>query len=159
MFHIANKRKLYQITILFKLHQTQSQCCQKPTRIATRTLWTLVLFPWSTQTGKNLRTKVKKKPFKLYCYSNIDHLVESWYTWILKILQSCLKKKTNHKRSQPPYITPSTSNLIKKRLNTLKKRKKKQPTKDNKAREYGETCKKNLVDEYQTNFEAVTFEG
>ena len=57
----------------------------------------------------------EKKTFKLYCYSNIDHLVESWYTWILKILQSCLKKKTNHKRSQPPYITPSNSNLIKKK--------------------------------------------
>ena len=43
---------------------------------------------------KELNNYILEKPFKPYCYSNIDELVKQWYTWLDDVLNKSVPK--NH---------------------------------------------------------------
>ena len=48
-----------------------------------------------------------------YCYSNVDVMTRLWYQWIYKILMKHIPLQTKHRLSLAPWVTTSTSNLIK----------------------------------------------
>ena len=60
------------------------------------------------------------KDFKPVCYTNINNKLEEMYDFFDKVAQTTIPKRTRHRQSLPPWITPSTSNLMKK-LNTQRK--------------------------------------
>ena len=109
---------------------------------------------------EKMENEIKYKPFKPYCYSSIDQLVELWSTWLFKILQkSCFKKEDKSQKISTTMATPLTSNLIK-RVNILRKCIEKRPTKAGMTKlEIMKKLVKILFDEDQTAFEAVTIEG
>ena len=65
-----------------------------------------------------------QNPFETFCWSNIDQLVEMWYKWIRGILRETTSLGTKHRSNLPPWVTSSTSHLIKK-LHTAKKQNRK----------------------------------
>ena len=70
---------------------------------------------------EHLNEQITKSPFDPYCDYNVNVLVQEWYKWINKILEANIPKVTRHRASLPPWVTPSTSHLIKK-LGTKQKR-------------------------------------
>ena len=62
-----------------------------------------------------LRNLMTETPFTPNCYSNIDVMVDEWYSWLLDPLQKSVPIRTKHRQSLPSWISPSTSNLLKKR--------------------------------------------
>ena len=62
-----------------------------------------------------LRDLMTETPFTRNCYSNIDVMVDEWYSWLLDLIQKSVPIRTKHQQSLPPWISPSTSNLMKKR--------------------------------------------
>ena len=69
-------------------------------------------------------TATFENPFQTYCYSNVDVLLQTWYSWFHGIMEDNLKKVTKHRMSQPPWITSKTFHL-QNLLKTKKQRKKK----------------------------------
>ena len=67
---------------------------------------------------RNLMTEI---PFTANCYSNIDLMVEESYSRLLDLLQKSVPIKTKHRQSLPPWISLSTSNLIKRKETAMKK--------------------------------------
>ena len=63
---------------------------------------------------------IKIAEFKPVCYTNINNMCEEMYDFFDKVAQATIPKRTRHRQSLPPCITPSTSNLMKK-LNTHRK--------------------------------------
>ena len=102
---------------------------------------------------------ILEHPFQPYCYSNIDHLINSWYLWLYIALEKHMKKQTKHRMNLAPWITPETSNIIK-RLNTASK---KVAFKSTHSNNRNLERLKNLVDHLseldQKNFEESTFKG
>ena len=68
-----------------------------------------------------LNKYILEHPFQPYCYSIIDHLINSWYLWLYIALEKHMKKQTKHRMNLALWITPETSNIIK-RLNTASKK-------------------------------------
>ena len=64
-----------------------------------------------------LRNLMTETPFTPNCYSNIDVMVDEWYSWLLDLLQKSVPIRTKHRQSLPPWISPSTSNLMKRNCN------------------------------------------
>ena len=62
-----------------------------------------------------------QNPFETFCWSNIAHLVEMWYKWIRGIIRETTPLRTKLRSNLPPWVTSSTSHLIKK-LHTAKNR-------------------------------------
>ena len=62
-----------------------------------------------------LRNLMTETPFTPNCYSNIDVMVDEWYSWLLDLLQKSVSIRTKHRQSLPPWISPSTSNLMKRK--------------------------------------------
>ena len=69
-------------------------------------------------------TATLENPFQPHCYSNVDVLLQTWYSWFHGIMEDDLKKVTKHRKSQSPWITSKTSHL----QNLLKTKKKKKNT-------------------------------
>ena len=63
---------------------------------------------------------IKIADFKPVCYTNINNLCEEMYDFFDKVAEAKIPKRTRHRQSLPPWITPSTSNLMKK-MNTQRK--------------------------------------
>ena len=63
---------------------------------------------------------IKITDFKAVCYTNINNMCEEIYNFFDKVAQATIPKRTKHRQSLQPWITPSTSNLMKK-LNTQRK--------------------------------------
>ena len=60
---------------------------------------------------------IKIADFKPVCYTNINNMCEEMYDFFDRVAQATIPKRTRHRQSLPPCITPSTSNLMMK-LNT-----------------------------------------
>ena len=73
-----------------------------------------VKFAFKRANWEHLNEQIMKSPFDPYCCSNVNVLVQEWYEWINKILEANIPKITRHRSSLPPWVTPSTSHLIKK---------------------------------------------
>ena len=56
-------------------------------------------------------TAILENPFQPYCYSNVDVLLQTWYSWFYGIMEDNLKKVTKHRMSQPSWTTSKTSHL------------------------------------------------
>ena len=87
---------------------------------------------------------IKIADFKPVCYTNINNMCEEMYDFFDKVAQATITKRTRHRQSLPPWITPSTSNLMKK-LNTQRKLVANKPT----------SYRKNIV----RNFQSVVTEA
>ena len=81
---------------------------------------------------------IKIPDFKPMCYTNINNICEEMYDFFDKVAQATIPKRTRHSQSLPPWITPSTSNLMKK-LNTQHKLVASKPT----------SYRKNIVRKFQ----------
>ena len=65
--------------------------------------------------------EIKDKPFVPYCYSNVTELLRHWYAWLWDKIKNNVPKVTSHRSTLPPWVTPSTSHMLK-RVQTLKRR-------------------------------------
>ena len=70
---------------------------------------------------------IKTADFKPVCYTNINIMCGEMYDFFDKVAQATIPKSTRQRQSLPPWITPSTSNLMKK-LNTQRKLEANKPT-------------------------------
>ena len=48
-------------------------------------------------------------------------MVDEWYSWLLDLIQKSVRIRTKHLQSLPPWISPSTSNLMKRKETAIKK--------------------------------------
>ena len=76
---------------------------------------------------EKLKNLIIENPFKPYCYSDINVMVELWYEWFLALIKECTPIRSQHRRSMPPWITSETSNRLN-RLKTLRKKYSMRPT-------------------------------
>ena len=60
------------------------------------------------------------RPFSPVCHTSVDNLYSELCQYTENIVQECVPLRTRNRREMPPWITPSTSNLIIK-LKTEKK--------------------------------------
>ena len=70
---------------------------------------------------KLLNDLIIDNPFDTYCWSNPNVIVQHWYKWLLDLLSSTIPKRTKHRTSLLPWISQSTSHMIK-CLNTARKK-------------------------------------
>ena len=68
-----------------------------------------------------INTTIINNPFTPFCFSNCDFLLDQWYTWLLRILEKNIPRVTEHRATLPPWITPPTSHLIKRKETLLRK--------------------------------------
>ena len=68
-----------------------------------------------------LRNLMTETPFAPNYYSNIDVMVDEWYSWLLALLQKSVPIRAKHRQSLPPWNSPSTSNLMKRKETAIKK--------------------------------------
>ena len=59
-------------------------------------------------------------PFVPFCYSNVDYLLEQFYTWLRIKIRENIQLFTKHRASLQPWISSGTSHMINK-LNTKKR--------------------------------------
>ena len=81
---------------------------------------------------------IKIADFKPVCYININNRCKEMYDFFDKVAQAIIPKRTMHRQPLPPWITPSTSNLMKK-LKTQRKLVANKPT----------SYRKNIVRKFQ----------
>ena len=68
-----------------------------------------------------INTTIINNPFTPFCFSNCDFLLDQWYTWLWRILKENMTRVTEHRATLPPWITPPTSHLIKRKETLLRK--------------------------------------
>ena len=68
-----------------------------------------------------INQEIKDKPFIPYYYSNVNELLRQWYAWLWDKIKNNVPKVTSHRSTLPPWVTPSTSHMLK-RVQTLKRR-------------------------------------
>ena len=54
------------------------------------------------------------RPFSPVCHTNIDNMSSELCQYTGNLIQECVPLRTRHRQEMPPWITPSTSNLINK---------------------------------------------
>ena len=57
---------------------------------------------------------INENPFEPVCHTNINKMHEEYTQYLDEIIKSFVPLRTRHRQSLPPWITSSTSNLIKK---------------------------------------------
>ena len=88
------------------------------------------LFLFEKANWNEIGLYIVQNPFKTFCFSNVDVVVDLWYDWLHKILEEHISKKTKHRMSLPPWVSNKTSNAIKRR-NTMRKWMNKKPSPNN----------------------------
>ena len=68
-----------------------------------------------------LNNLIAQKPFKGICWSNTSVLSTQWLQWLEELIQISVPKRTAHRSQLAPWITSSTSHMLKK-MNTEKKK-------------------------------------
>ena len=58
-----------------------------------------------------LNEKILENPFDIYCWSNVNVILNHWYNWLSSLSKKCIPKRTKHKSSLLLWISQSTSNL------------------------------------------------
>ena len=71
---------------------------------------------WTT-----INREIKDKLFIPFCYSNVNQLLRHWYAWLWEKVKNNVPKVTSHRSTRSPWVTPSTSHLLK-RVQILKRR-------------------------------------
>ena len=62
----------------------------------------------------NIRNFMAENPFNPRCFTNVDIAKKEWYTYINDIIAKFVPLRTSHRQSLPPWITSTTSHLMKK---------------------------------------------
>lgn len=75
----------------------------------------------------DLRRKMIEIPFKPVCFTNVNNLCGELYEYFDLILTNSVPRRSRHRQSLPPWISPETSNLMK-RLSTKKSQLARKPT-------------------------------
>ena len=70
-------------------------------------------FAFEKADWKQIKNFVKQNPFKPYCLSNVDLMLDLWYEWLYKILIDHIPIKTKHRMHLAPWVTSKISHLIK----------------------------------------------
>ena len=81
-----------------------------------------IVYAFKKADFKKLNDSIIKNPFTPFCYSNVDHLVHSWYEWIRNLIDKNIPRITKHRATLPPWISNATCHLLK-QLQTLNRRK------------------------------------
>lgn len=63
---------------------------------------------------EGINITMKQNPFVPICFSNIDQMLKQLYEYLENLFESYVPRRTAHRQQLPPWITPSTSNLMKK---------------------------------------------
>ena len=85
------------------------------------------VFSFSNVDWEIVESVFREHSFIGYCYSNVDVLCTTWDDWIKENLSLCVPKRTKHPKALPPWVTPETSNIMK-RLETERKKFDKNPS-------------------------------
>ena len=107
------------------------------------------MFSYCKADFKALNADIIDKPFQGFCWSNPDVLLSDWYKWLNIKIERHVPTRTRHRARLAPWITQSTSNIIKK-LNTAKK---KYPALHNRVLSLQKECDF-AVEQDQINFES-----
>ena len=93
------------------------------------------IFNFSKSDTESLQLDIQKNHFwsEAYCYSNVEVLLDTWYTWIYQKSCKFVPRITKHRRKLPPWISNETSNLSKHKT-TAEKRQNRKPTDSNKLK-------------------------
>ena len=62
----------------------------------------------------NIRNFMVENPFNPRCFTNVYIATKEWYTYINDIIAKFVPLRTSHRQSLPPWITSTTSHLMKK---------------------------------------------
>ena len=81
-----------------------------------------IVYAFEKADFKKLIDSIIKNPFTPFCYSNVEHLVHSWYEWIRNLNDKNIPRITKHRATLPPWISNATSHLLK-QLQTPSRRK------------------------------------
>ena len=93
-------------------HNAISLLVERPPTEMTSTLRTFRSFGRADYSEVN--EMIKNADFKPVCKTNINNMCEDMYGFFDEVAQAMIPKRTRHRQSQPPWITKSTSNLMKK---------------------------------------------
>ena len=77
-------------------------------------------FAFKRAVWKKLNQAIEEKAFKTFCFSNVDALLNHWYTWIRHHINNYIPNVTKHRAALPPWANKETSHIMK-QLNTKKK--------------------------------------
>ena len=80
-------------------------------------------FAFKKANWNEINEYVREHHFNPYCYSNVDLLVDQWYNWIYGIIIKHIPRTTQHRKHLAPWISPTSSNLMKK-VETLRRQSK-----------------------------------
>ena len=105
------------------------------------------IFSYNEADCKHIEAQIEAHPFLLYCYTNVDVMVDLWYEWLFNIFEENIPMKTKHRLSLPPWVSKETSNFIKRR-NTQKKTVQRKPSESNQTKL---TLLQNLLTEQLNN--------
>ena len=76
-------------------------------------------FAFKRADWKKLNQTNEEKAFKPFCFSNVDALLNQWYTCIRHHINNHIPKVTKHRAALPPWASKETSHMMK-QLNTKK---------------------------------------
>ena len=74
-----------------------------------------------------IRYFMLENPFEPVCYTNADIATANWYKYINDIIHQFVPRRTYHRQSLPPWVSSSTSHLMK-ILQTKRKQYKENPS-------------------------------
>ena len=77
-------------------------------------------FAFKRADWKKLNQAIKENAFKPFCFSNVDALLNQWYTCIRHHINNHIPKVMKHRAALPPWASKETSHMIM-QLNTKKK--------------------------------------
>ena len=77
-------------------------------------------FAYNNTDWKEFNYNLTIDPFIPFCYSNVDFLLEQFYTWLRNKIRENMQLFTKHRASLQPWISNGTSHMINK-LNTEKR--------------------------------------
>ena len=61
-----------------------------------------------------LNNFIEQDPFYSICWSNVSVVVNNWYDWLRPKIRACTPRRTKHRQTLPPWVSPEASNLLKK---------------------------------------------
>ena len=68
-----------------------------------------------------LKENLRLKLFNPICYSNCDRMLTEWYLWLFEAITKFTPRRSKLRSNLPPWITPATSQLMKKLDNLQRK--------------------------------------
>ena len=63
---------------------------------------------------ESLLAEMAVQPFRPFCYSNVDVIVNLWYHWIYSMVDKYTPKRTKKKQKYPPWVSNETSHVLNK---------------------------------------------